>query len=149
MCIRDSDGTRELTKGSRVIAYKDVDGDIVGQEYCRVFTKDTPYYSMGDLQKTEGITTANRRFTYSVLDSTYNLNIAPMRGTESTNIEGESVKKYMFSLENLAWRTSRKKGFTYQDLPHCERGPNGGRIMWFPPYDMKVSETNSANWNTN
>lgn len=73
------DGTRELTKGSRVIAYKDVDGDIVGQEYCRVFTKDTPYYSMGDLQKTEGITTANRRFTYSVLDSTYNLNIAPMR----------------------------------------------------------------------
>ena len=150
------DGTRELTKGSRVIAYKDVDGDIVGQEYCRVFTKDTPYYSMGDLQKTEGITTANRRFTYSVLDSTYNLNIAPMRGNESTNItgndfspKGEGVKKYMFSLENLAWRTSRKKGFTYQDLPHCERGPNGGRIMWFPPYDMKVSETNSANWNSN
>ncbi len=143
------DGTRELTKGSRVIAYKDIDGDIVGQEYCRVFTKDTPYYSMGDLQKSDGITNSNRRFTYSVLDSTYNLNIAPMRGNESTNIQGESVKKYMFSLENLAWRTSRKKGFTYQDLPHCERGPNGGRIMWFPPYDMKVSETNSANWNTN
>ena len=148
------DGTRELTKGSRVIAYKDVGGDIVGQEYCRVFTKDTPYYSMADLQKSEGITTANRRFTYSVLDSTYNLNIAPMRGNETTNLTGndfspEGVKKYMFSLENLAWRTSRKKGFTYQDLPHCERGPNGGRIMWFPPYDMKVSETNSANWNTN
>ena len=148
------DGTRELTKGSRVIAYKDVDGDIVGQEYCRVFTKDTPYFSMADLQKTEGITTANRRFTYSVLDSTYNLNIAPMRGNETTNLTGndfspEGVKKYMFSLENLSWRTSRKKGFTYQDLPHCERGPNGGRIMWFPPYDMKVSETNSANWNTN
>ena len=143
------DGTRELTKGSRVIAYKDIDGDIVGQEYCRVFTKDTPYYSMGDLQKGEGMTNSNRRFTYSVLDSTYNLNIAPMRGNESTNIQGESVKKYMFSLENLSWRTSRKKGFTYQDLPHCERGPNGGRIMWFPPYDMKVSETNSANWNTN
>ena len=104
---------------------------------------------MGDLQKGEGMTNSNRRFTYSVLDSTYNLNIAPMRGNESTNIQGESVKKYMFSLENLSWRTSRKKGFTYQDLPHCERGPNGGRIMWFPPYDMKVSETNSANWNTN
>ena len=143
------DGTRELTKGSRVIAYKDVGGDIVGQEYCRVFTKDTPYYSMTDLQKSDGITNSGRRFTYSVLDNTYNLNIAPMRGNESTNIQGESVKKYMFSLENLAWRTSRKKGFTYQDLPHCERGPNGGRIMWFPPYDMKVSETNSANWNTN
>ena len=148
------DGTRELTKGSRVIAYKDVAGDIVGQEYCRVFTKDTPYFSMADLQKGEGITTKNRRFTYSVLDSTYNLNIAPIRGNDTTNLTGndfspEGVKKYMFSLENLAWRTSSKKGFTYQDLPHCERGPNGGRVMWFPPYDMKVSEQNSANWNTN
>ena len=148
------DGTRELTKGSRVIAYKDIAGDIVGQEYCRVFTKDTPYFSMADLQKSEGITTKNRRFTYSVLDSTYNLNIAPIRGNDTTNLTGndfspEGVKKYMFSLENLAWRTSRKKGFTYQDLPHCERGPNGGRVMWFPPYDMKVSEQNSANWNTN
>lgn len=148
------DGTRELTKGSRVIAYKDEGGAIVGKEYCRVFTKDTPYYSMADLQKTEGITTNNRRFSYSVLDSTYNLNIAPIRGNDTTNLTGndfssEGVKKYMFSIENLAWRTSRKKGFTYQDLPHCERGPNGGRIMWFPPYDMKVNEQNSANWNQN
>ena len=75
---------------------------------------------MADLQKTEGITTNNRRFTYSVLDNTYNLNIAPMRGTDTTNLTGndfssEGVKKYMFSIENLAWRTSRKKGFTYQD----------------------------------
>lgn len=147
------DGTRELTKGSRVIAYKDIAGDIVGQEYCRVFTKDTPYFSMADLQKGDGIVNSGRRFSYSVLDSTYNLNIAPIRGNESTNLIGEGlagkVKKYMFSLENLSWRTSRKKGFTYQDLPHCERGPNGGRIMWFPPYDMKVSEQNSVNWNTN
>jgi len=148
------DGVRELTKGSRVIAYKDKDGQIVGEEYCRVFTKDTPYYSMADLQKGDGITTSGRRFSYSVLDNTYNLNIAPIRGESTTNLTGndfssEGVKKYMFSLENLAWRTSRKKGFTYQDLPHCERGPNGGRIMWFPPYDMKVSETNSANWNPN
>jgi outer membrane protein OmpA-like peptidoglycan-associated protein len=148
------DGTRELTKGSRVIAYKDEGGAIVGKEYCRVFTKDTPYYSMADLQKGDGITESGRKFTYSVLDRTYNLNIAPIRGDESTNLTGndfskDGVKKYMFSLENLAWRTSRKKGFTYQDLPHCERGPNGGRIMWFPPYDMSVSETNSANWNSN
>ena len=148
------DGTRELTKGSRVISYTDEDGQIVGKEYCRVFTKDTPYYSMGDLQKGDGITNSGRKFTYSVLDNTYNLNIAPIRGKETTNLTGnnfstEGVKKYMFSLENLSWRTSKKKGYTYQDLPHCERGPNGGRIMWFPPYDMKVSETNSANWNSN
>jgi hypothetical protein len=53
----------------------------------------------------------------------------------------------MFSLENLAWRTSSKPGFTYDELPDCEKGPNGGRVMWFPPYDLKFSEQSSANWN--
>jgi outer membrane protein OmpA-like peptidoglycan-associated protein len=145
-----NDGTREMTKGSRVYKYEDQStGEIKGIEYCRVFTKDIPYFSNDELQKSEGITTKNRKFTYSVLDNTYNLNIAPWRGNESTNIQDGKVKKYMFSIENLAWRTSSKPGFTVQDLPSCERGPNGGRIMWFPPYDMKVSEQNSADWTTN
>jgi hypothetical protein len=70
-----------------------------------------------------------------------------MRGKGSTNIRDGKVKKYMFSLENLAWRTSDKPGFTVQDLPECERGPNGGRIMWFPPYDLSFSEDTKASWN--
>ena len=53
----------------------------------------------------------------------------------------------MFSLENLAWRTSSRDGFTYDDLPESERGPNGGRIMWFPPYNIKFSETVSPTFN--
>ena len=56
-------------------------------------------------------------------------------------------RSYMFSLENLAWRTSSRPGFTYDELPDCEKGPNGGRVMWFPPYDIKFSETSSANFN--
>lgn len=150
-----NDGYKELTKGSRVINYvNNASGQIEGREYCRVFTKDRPYMFMNELQKEGGMTNENRRFSYSVLDKTYNLNIAPIRGDKSTNLTGndfssDGVKKYMFSIENLAWKTSTKPGFTYQDLPHCERGPNGGRIMWFPPYDMNVSETNSANWNSN
>ena len=119
-----------------------------------MFTKDTPYYTYADLQKTDGITTSGRRFTYSVLDNTYNLNIAPLKGTDSTNIvagqgplgTGGYVKKYMFSIENLAWRTSSRPGFTYDDLPVCERGPNGGRIMWFPPYSIQFNDTSSADW---
>jgi outer membrane protein OmpA-like peptidoglycan-associated protein len=144
-----NDGINIITKGSRVLSYVDEGGAIVGKEYCRIFAKDTPYATMDDLQKSDGMTTSNRRFEYSVLDNTYNLNIAPIRGNASTNIKSGEVKKYMFSIENLAWRTSNKKGFTYQDLPECERGPFGGRIMWFPPYDLKVSEQNSANWNEN
>lgn len=143
------DGNREITKGSRVLKYVDENNQIVGKEYCRLFTKDRPYFYMGNLQKTDGITNANRRFGYSVLDNTFNLNITPNKGEDSTNLTNTNVKKYMFSIENLAWRTSSKKGFTYDDLPLCERGPNGGRIMWFPPYDINFSETNAANWTDN
>jgi len=149
------DGTREITKGSKVYSYSDSQtGEVRGIEYCRIFTKDVPYFSNSDLQKSDGMVDSNRRFSYSTLNNTYNLNIAPWRDQDSSNLtgndfSGDGVKKYMFSLENLAWRTSSKPGFTYDDLPNCEKGPNGGRIMWFPPYDIKFNETNSVNWTSN
>lgn len=148
-----NDGYKEMTKGSKVLTHKNnTTGAEAGVEYCRVFTKDTPYYTYNDLQKVEGITTTNRKFNNSVLDSTFNLNIAPTSYEKgSTNIilkDGKkSVKKYMFSIENLAWRTSSRDGFTYDDLPDSEKGPNGGRIMWFPPYNLKFSETISPSFN--
>jgi hypothetical protein len=143
-----NDGYKEMTKGSRVVSYTDnTSGAEAGIEYCRVFQKDTPYLTYADLQKTDGITTAGRRFNNSVLDNTFNLNIAPLRNPGSTNIVDGKVKKYMFSLENLAWRTSDRPGFTYQDLRDCEKGPNGGRTMWFPPYDLSFSESSRATWN--
>ena len=144
-----NDGYKEITKGSKILKYKDnTTGLEKGFEYGRVFAKDTPYFTYADLQKTDGITTKNRRFTNSVLDSSYNLNIAPMKGEDSTNIvvnsKGQkSVKKYMFSIENLAWRTSSRDGFTYDQLPPEEKGQNGGRVMWFPPYDISFSETSN------
>lgn len=148
-----NDGYKELTKGSRVIRYEGAPGQEVGTEYCRVFNKDVPYLQYNDLQKKQGITTQNRKISYSILDSTYNLNIAPNKqegGQDSTNLVGSSsnayAKKYMFSIENLAWRTSNKPGYTVADLPVCERGPNGGRVMWFPPYDLKFNDNSSASW---
>jgi len=148
------DGYKEMTKGSRVLTYVGSIGQEVGTEYCRVFAKDIPYLQYNDLQKTDGITTEGRRFSWSVLDKTYNLNIAPNKqegGQDSTNIIGSYnnayAKKYMFSLENLAWATSNTPGFAVSDLPVCERGPNGGRVMWFPPYGLTFSETVTANWN--
>jgi hypothetical protein len=150
------DGYKELTKGSRVIQYTGAIGQEVGTEYCRVFTKDVPYLQYNDLQKTDGIVTEGRRFSYSVLDKTYNLNIAPNKqegGQDSTNLIGTFnnayAKKYMFSIENLAWATSNTPGFSVADLPVCERGPNGGRVMWFPPYGLTFSETVQANWLSN
>ena len=148
------DGYKEMTKGSKVYRYIGAIGEEVGTEYCRVFSKDIPYLQYNDLQKVDGITTSGRRFSDSVLDNTYNLNIVPNKqegGQDSTNLIGginnAYAKKYMFSLENLAWRTSSTAGYSVSDLAVCERGPNGGRVMWFPPYGLTFSETVSANWN--
>jgi hypothetical protein len=149
-----NDGYKEITKGSRVLSYVGNIGQEVGTEYCRIFAKDIPYLQYNDLQKTDGITTEGRRFSYSVLDKTYNLNIAPNKqegGQASSNIVGSMneayAKKYMFSLENLAWATSNSPGLAVSDLAVCERGPNGGRVMWFPPYNLVFSEQSNPNWN--
>jgi len=151
-----NDGYNEMTKGSRVIKYTGAIGQEVGTEYCRVFAKDIPYLQYNDLQKTDGMTTQGRKFAYSVLDKTYNLNMYPNKregGQDSTNLVLDTAndvsyaKKYMFSLENLAWRTSATPGLNVSELAICERGPNGGRVMWFPPYGLTFSESISANWN--
>jgi hypothetical protein len=61
----------------------------------------------------------------------------------------DDPKKYMFSIENLAWNDQ------YYNLLPCERGSGDlltgkkGRIMWFPPYDIQFSENNSVEWESN
>ena len=142
-----SDGYKIITKGSKVKKYVNKSGTEVGEEFCRIFTKDKPYYSYQDLQGTvannSGMDTNGniRRFSYSVLDSTYNLNITPYKNG-GTNIVGGQVKKYMFSIENLAWKDTPE----YTELPAAEKGPNGGRIMWFPPYDLTFNEGSSPSF---
>jgi hypothetical protein len=148
------DGDVMLSRGS-AIKYSDKFGEESGVEYCRVWTKDRAYFNYSDTMKRTGNI---RKYDDSVMSTPWNLNIAPIsnggRDFEgSTNmVKGKGsfhAKKYMFSLENLAWTTSNTPGFTYNDLPYCERGPNDGRIMWFPPYDLKVTEQNSARWESN
>ena len=142
-----NDGYKQMTKGSQVITYKDPKFEtIVGEEYCRVFTKVDPYNTYPRLQKSDGIVNYGRRFNNSVLDNTYNLNISPTKGETPSYVSNNKVKKYMFSIENLAWKSSKRPGYSVQDLPLCERGPNGGRVMWFPPYDLKFGDNSTANW---
>ena len=56
------------------------------------------------------------------------------------------IKKYMFSIENLAWKDVLNKDVY---LSKEQRGPNGGRIMWFPPYDLSFQENTNVNWEQN
>lgn len=156
-----TDGDVKISRGSAIKYTDKYSSDEAGVEYCRVWTKDRGYMNYSDTMKR---TSNIRKFDSSVLGGksrVWNLNIAPMSNGKrsfdgSTNIvertQGSGdfyAQKYMFSIENLAWKSSNTDGFRVSDLPACERGPNGGRVMWFPPYDLKVSEQNSARWEEN
>jgi hypothetical protein len=125
-------------------------------ELCRVWTKNRTYSKIGDLVRYKELIRKERN---SVIDRNANYNIFPSeinvntgygrlgngKGDAAVEAFGEMrARKYMFSLENLAWRDSKQ----FVDLPNCEKGPNGGRIMWFPPYDIQFNEDNTANWTT-
>lgn len=65
--------------------------------------------------------------------------------------EKATIKKCMFSIENLAWKSDniRMNEYDQYGLSAEQKGPLGGRIMWFPPYDLSFSENVRVNWNTN
>lgn len=72
------------------------------------------------------------------------INFAPMFNTDDS--KKIHTKQCMFSIENLAW-----KDFDPYNFENClsweQRGPNGGRIMWFPPYGLTFNESTQARWN--
>jgi hypothetical protein len=143
-----------FSKGSAVIRGDrfDVDGTYDGKKenaentYCRSWTTSDRYDSVSKMIRKSGL--FNRLYPYrhqfenSVLDDNGFVKIAPYK-TDSSDTD---IKKYMFSIENLAWYD------TYENLIECERGPGDpltgkrGRIMWFPPYNIQFSENASVNW---
>ena len=54
----------------------------------------------------------------------------------------DDIRNFMFSLENLAWKDN-----VDGVLAKHEIGPNGGRLMWFPPYIESWTENSNANYN--
>lgn len=93
---------------------------------------------------------------YGVMNYDTNLvNIAPT-ATVKDYFEHKAdkktpIKRCMFSIENLAWREKgvRNDQLDEYGLSPEQKGPFGGRIMWFPPYDLSFSEDVSVNWNQN
>lgn len=76
----------------------------------------------------------------SVLDK-YNglVNICPI----ADDNHEVRIEKCMFSIENLAWKDVLQNN---KNIRKEQIGPNGGRIMWFPPYDLSFSENVNVNW---
>lgn len=139
-----------VSKGSGVMSITAITGGTNnGPEnvFCRTWTTYDRYAQVLDLQKHRGLyddkTHKNiyrKNVENSVLDDNGFVKISPFNNTN-----GE-VKKYMFSIENLAWCDD------LSNLLPCEIGPGDllsghkGRIMWFPPYEINFSETTSASW---
>lgn len=70
--------------------------------------------------------------------------IAPKyKGGGQKNVHPKDV---MFSIENLAWKDYDPYSFE-KCLSWEQRGPLGGRIMWFPPYGLEFSEQAQVSWN--
>lgn len=137
--------------------------------YCRSWNTRNPYQNHYDLVRRDRLYRAGGKIRpgdtasgpffgpyQSTLEDTGHVKIAPNptddnflgspkggSGTKTINI-GNDVKRYMFSIENLAWTEAPEK----IGLEPCEIGPNGGRIMWFPPYDISFTDNTTANWDS-
>jgi hypothetical protein len=128
--------------------------------FCRSWTPFNRYDKVNNLirhrglnQNSEGANILDvdawRQHTEgSVLDDNGFVKIAPYK-TDNLTRSSTTPKKYMFSIENLAWA-----GTPAVNLLPSEQGPGDlltgkfGRIMWFPPYDISFSENNSMNLET-
>lgn len=149
---------RNLPKES----YSD-DGATYSNPYCRVWTashqyarlrdrirpfiSDGGFMKLSDVQAKYGSLRPNGSTEsldkYSVLQPNGFVRITPTeRSTSGT------IKNYMFSIENLAWKDILRDTET-DAVSEEQRGPNGGRIMWFPPYGLNFSENVNVNWVSN
>jgi hypothetical protein len=118
--------------------------------YCRSWTTLHRYDRVSRLVRNDalfdkpGIPIRHKMFN-SVLDDNGFPKISPY----VNDLTSTDPKKFMFSIENLAWADD------YGDLPKCEQGTGDlvsgkkGRIMWFPPYNINFSENSSVSWESN
>ena len=134
--------------------------------YCRTWTAHHQYSKLKDRirpfvdENGEPITVEDTQSNYGFLRTTegaYNLTEYSVLRSDGfvritpTHKEGgrfETPQNYMFSIENLAWRDVTTD-VNNKSLSPEQKGPNGGRIMWFPPYNLKFSENVNVNWNAN
>lgn len=140
--ISISKGDATTSSGS----YVDDDGTPISKnEYFRVWTKRRQMNKLSRTLRHRGLDNGDSR---SVLLKNGLLNFAPTirRADSGYNelYEDTIIKRYMFSIENLAWNDF------IADLPECEQGVGDaltghrGRLMWFPPYNLKIEEQTSV-----
>lgn len=159
--IQNSVYFNHISKGSGVLTQTALQPNASAENltsediFCRTWTTFDRYNQVLDLQKNSGLhtnagSTIRNNTHNSVLDDNGFVRIAPIIGDGdfADDFKETKIKRFMFSIENLAWN-----GFQ-PFLPNCEKGPGDpmtgtrGRIMWFPPYGMNFTDNSSVNWDT-
>jgi hypothetical protein len=102
-----------------------------GKNKCRSFVKGDEYLRKG-FEK--ALRSGGNNNEYSVLRNSVIPKMFPEKGDEH-----KEFKRFMFSFENLAFDHE-----SYDNLPYSEQGAYGGRVMWFPFYGVKFSESLGA-----
>lgn len=159
--------TYGMSRGRNLVKKKASIENGYANPYCRVWTSHHQYSNLrdrirpfveneesgkfmsiketqakfGDLRPNEGNTRLGEHS--SLMDNGY-VRIAPMHLKNNGEYQ-KDIKRCMFSIENLAWRDVHIE----ENLSEEQRGPNKGRIMWFPPYNLKFSENINAQWSSN
>lgn len=143
-----------MSKG-RNLRKKGAGKSALNEDFCRVWTSTSKYNKIRNLirpfdeEKKETLDNSLKHLRpnggeylkkYGILQDDGFVKIAPY----GKDFEKEDPKKYMFSIENLAWKDSIDSLIEGTS----QEGPNGGRIMWFPPYDISFNETTSVNINS-
>ena len=152
--FKDKVNDRLISRGNAISSQEFIDADFNGN-YCRVWTVTDHYAYHNAIRNTGLFTQPQNPFQprspgFSATAEKASLSVLGDNGivrSHPTKEDSETTfKKYMFSIENLAWADN------LADLPLSEIGPgdllssNKGRIMWFPPYDLSFDENVSAKW---
>ena len=165
--IDGSRGNRDITStaiskygmshGRNLLKVKPTNEHGYDNPYCRTWTYHHQYSTLNDvirpfdgtinkieesgveLYRTNG--GSKKLSMYGAKHSNGLVRISPT--SEETEDSTHGIKRCMFSIENLAWKGEKDFFKGHED----QKGPLGGRIMWFPPYDLKFSENVGVNWN--
>jgi len=148
--FKDKTQDRLISRGNAISSLSLIEAEFNGA-FCRVWTVNDQYNYLTALRNTglfhspditkPGFSVSQGNASLSVLGNNGIVQSHPTKEDSTT-----TFKKYMLSLENLAWSDN------LADLPLSEIGPgdilsgNKGRIMWFPPYDLAIDENVGANW---
>ena len=166
--IDGSRGNRDITStaiskygmshGRNLLKVKPTEEHGYNNPYCRTWTYHHQYSTLkdvirpfdGTINKIEEsgvelyrtISSSTKLSMYGAKYSNGLVRISPTN--EETEDSTHGIKRCMFSIENLAWKGEKDFFKGHED----QKGPLGGRIMWFPPYDLKFSESVGVNWNS-